>query len=565
MNYIKIAIPVLLLAFSFPFPAGAQYDSWFKSTESPEHAEQMQWWRDAKFGMFVHWGVYVQTGGVWGDRVDHTEWLMQEARIPMKEYRKLPSQFNPVRFNSDELADLAKKAGQKYFVFTTKHHDGFCMFDTAVDTFNVVKATPYGRDILGALSNSMRSRGIKMGVYYSQGMDWNHVGGEVPNGQEWDPEHIGDFSRYLDEVSLPQLNEILSNYGEIDLLWFDAGSSHISIPQCNRLDSLVKAHKGLISNNRLECKRRDFPGDYFTPEQYLPAVVFDDNDWEVCMTMNGHWMYNAYDEKWKTPTDIIRMLCEVVAKGGNLLLNVGPDRYGRIPENCKRTLEEVGKWLETNGESIYGTKCSPYQWLPFGWATRKGNMLYLLIRDWQKEISLPGRLDIEDAWLLSHREIHPRVHRRGDRTAIELPAICPDNRVSVVALKCKSEFLMEPELSPSATILLNGTAVPELNDSDFIHAWTAPSGDCVFDISFPQSTAISGMSIVEAFHPWDDMGQDYKLEALVDGRWMVASEGRSKGLGYCAPFSEVISSQLKLTVRNPKVAAVLKEIILYRY
>lgn len=559
---LKTAIAASLL---FPgFNATAQHDHWYIDTESQEHTKKMEWWRDAKFGMFIHWGIYSVTAGIWTDRNNHTEWLMQEAKIPMREYQKLQYEFNPTDFKAEEIAALAKAAGQKYVVLTTKHHDGFAMFDTKVDSFSITKGSPYGKDIFKELSDAVRAKGLHTGAYYSQGMDWNHIGGWVPDGKEWDPDHIGSYADYLDKVSLPQMHELMTNYGDIDLLWFDAGSTIMDIPLCNRIDSLVHCYPSLITNNRLECKRRDFPGDYFTPEQYIPAVVFTNNDWEVCMTMNGHWCYCAYDENWKSTKDLVRILAEVVAKGGNLLLNIGPDRKGNVPEICQRELKEIGDWLQTNGEAIYGTRCSPYQHLPFGWATRKGNMLYLLIRDWEREIALPETIKVKNARLLAAPSVKIKSMNKDGRTWFSLPEYAPDDKVSVLAVECNSPVELMPAESADARITLNGEEVKDLNDNNFIEKWEAREGlhECVFDIELPRERTIRNIIIVEAFHPWDGMGQDYILEALDGNVWRTVSEGKSKGLGYNKSFEDTKARHFRLTVRNPKIQVTIKEILL---
>lgn len=541
----------------------AQYPPVYKSTESAEHAQKMQWWRDAKFGMFMHWGVYSVSAGMWGDRVNHTEWLMQEARISRKDYQELPHAFNPVNFNADDWADLMQAAGQKYFVFTTKHHDGFAMYDTKVDTFSVCGATPYRKDIFAALCPAVRARGLHMCAYYSQGNDWNHKGGEVPGYQYWDSTLIGDFSRYIEDVAKPQLNEILNNYGPIDLLWYDANSSRFTIPQCREIDSIAKSHPRLITNNRLDCQRRDFNGDYFTPEQYIPQVAYPDNDWELCLTMNRHWMYCAYDDNWKSSDSLIRALAEVVSKGGNLLLNVGPDRYGNIPDICRRTLLEIGSWLKTNGESIYGTSCSPYQYLPFGWATRKGNMLYLHVRDWQKEISLPEKLRVKKAYLLAYPEVKVSHRVCNGRSCFRLPEICPDRRDAVLAVECAAPVQQLPVPSESASVSWNGAPLTALNDGDFMQDWKSGAMECVFEIRADEPMEVRCLKVVESFHLWQHQGQYYTLEVLDNGNWRTLfTDGFSDGVGFTQVFAPVKAQSFRLKVRGVKGPVALKEILL---
>lgn len=542
----------------------AQYPPVYKATESIEHAQKMQWWRDAKFGMFMHWGTYAVSGGMWNERVNHTEWLMQEARISRKDYQQLPHAFNPVNFNAEDWAELMQAAGQKYFVFTTKHHDGFAMYDTKVDTFSICGATPYKKDVFAALCTAVRARGLHMGAYYSQGNDWNHKGGEVPGYAYWDSTLVGDFLQYIREVAKPQLNEILNNYGPIDLLWYDANSSRFTIPQCLEIDSIAKSHPQLITNNRLDCQRRDFNGDYFTPEQYIPQVVYPDNDWEVCMTMNGHWMYCAYDDNWKSADSIVRALAEVVSKGGNLLLNVGPDRYGNIPAICRRTLLEVGDWLQTNGESIYGTSCSPYQYLSFGWATRKENMLYLHVRDWQKEIFLPEKLPVKKAWLLAYPNVTVKHKVRNGRSCFQLPEICPDSKLSVLAVKCAAPVNVLPVPSESGKVSLGDQTISALNDGNFMVDWKSDSMNCVLDITLDAASEVQCLKAVESFHLWQHRGQYYTLEMQDEaGQWKTLfKDVFSDGVGFSRVFVPVKGKYFRLTVRGVKGPVTLKEILL---
>ncbi|MEM2927060.1 MAG: alpha-L-fucosidase [Candidatus Bathyarchaeia archaeon] len=326
--------------------------------------DRMAWWREARFGMFIHWGLYAIPAGVWEGRCipGIGEWIMYNARIPVKEYEKLAKRFNPIKFDAKEWVRIAKMAGMKYIVITAKHHDGFCMFDTDLTDYNIVRATPFGRDPLKELSEACREEGLRLGFYYSQTLDWHHPDGM---GNFWDYDlSKQDFTRYLREYVKPQLEELLGNYGPIAILWFDITTP---TPELAReLRDLVRrlSPETIISGRiggGLRTPSTSFKGlgDYITMgDNQIPDRRIDDY-WEVPMTLNDTWGYKSYDHNWKTPGRIVQMLVEIVSKGGNLLLNVGPTAEGEIPKPSVDVLLEVGRWLKNNGESIYGTGAAP--------------------------------------------------------------------------------------------------------------------------------------------------------------------------------------------------------------
>ncbi len=250
---------------------------------------RMAWWREAKFGMFIHWGVYAVPAGTYkGERVGGIgEWIMLRAKIPVAEYRAFAREFNPVDYDPDAWARLAKAAGMRYIVITSKHHDGFALFDSAVTDWDVVDATPYRRDLIGPLAAAARRHGLKFGCYYSQAQDWTHPGGAkagYKEGEGWDEAHKGSFDEYLRTIAIPQTREVLTRISP-DILWWDT-PTWMTPERAAPLHELIALRPGLITNNRLGGR---YSGDTETPEQYIPATGFKDRDWEVCMTMNDTW------------------------------------------------------------------------------------------------------------------------------------------------------------------------------------------------------------------------------------------------------------------------------------
>jgi len=341
---------------------------------------RMKWWREARFGMFIHWGVYsVPAGTYQGKQIGGIgEWIMNRGKIPVAEYKAFAKQFNPVKYNPEKWVLLAKEAGMKYMVITSKHHDGFALFDSKVTDWDVVDATPYGKDLLKPLAKACAKHGMKLGFYYSQAQDWNHPGGAAAGGH-WDKAQDGDMDQYIRTIAVPQVKEILSNYGPVAILWWDTPMG-MNAARAEMLLPLIRLQPGIITNNRLGG---GYSGDTETPEQSIPATGFKDRDWETCMTMNDTWGYKSYDNNWKSVETLIRNLVDIASKGGNYLLNVGPTSEGLIPEPSVERLKAIGQWMKVNSEAIYATQASPFKRLPFdGRATVKGNTLYLHVFQW---------------------------------------------------------------------------------------------------------------------------------------------------------------------------------------
>lgn len=422
-----------------------------------ETAEQrnarMAWWREARFGMFIHWGVYAVPAGFYqGKAYDWTgEWLMRRAQIPVAEYQAFAREFTASKYDPVAWAALAQEAGMKYIVITSKHHDGFALFDSAASDWNAVKASAAGRDLLAPLATATRAAGLRFGLYYSQAQDWTNVGGakwESPDLSGWDPAQRGRFDNYLARVSVPQVREILTKF-QPDILWWDTPT--LMTPERAALFTpLLALRPGIITNDRLGG---DVPGDLKTPEQHIPATGLG-YDWETCMTMNDTWGFRRDDVHWKSTTTLIRNLCDIASKGGNFLLNVGPTPEGVIPEASVERLREIGRWMKVNGEAIYGTTASPFSKLPWGRATQKtaegGTALYLNVFDWPLDgrLPIPGlRNEIADATLLA-TGASLSTDREGAYPTISVPSAAPDVHVSVIRVRLKPGALAVDSLLP---------------------------------------------------------------------------------------------------------------------
>lgn len=328
-----------------------------------ERDARMQWWRDAKFGMFIHWGIYAVPAGIWdGEIVDAkhgSEWIQCDALLTREQYEPIAKQFNPLQFNATEWVKIAKDAGMKYLVITSKHHDGFSIYDTKASNYDIIDATPFTRDPLKELSIACKQAGIRFGVYYSQ-LDWHHPAQE--NNPEKKGRHAYRFNRirpgmkerYIADMKV-QLQELIEDYG-VEVIFFDGEWVPWWTQQDGRrlLRYVRSLNPSIIVNNRIG-KRKKEDGDYGTPEQRIPQAGLD-YDWETCMTMNGTWGYKNYDHNWKTTADLVQKLVDIASKGGNFLLNVGPTAEGIIPEPSVERLREVGQWMQINGEAVYETR-----------------------------------------------------------------------------------------------------------------------------------------------------------------------------------------------------------------
>jgi alpha-L-fucosidase len=458
----RIIIPLLTIALCLSTRAqaaapvadgsGTANPDPYANETAAQHDARMQWWRVARFGMFIHWGVYSVPAGVYkGAEIPGLgEWIMNDGKIPMAEYQAYAKKYNPVKYNPDDWVRLAKETGMKYIVITAKHHDGFANFDTEASDWNIVKATPYGQDVLKPLAAACRKYGLKLGFYYSQAQDWNNGGAEC-NGS-WDPKQKHNMDEYVDNIAVPQMKELLSNYGEFPaVLWWDTPCD-MSQENAAKLLAVLKLKPGIIHNNRLGG---GYKGDTETPEQFIPATGFQGRDWETCMTMNDTWGFKSHDNNWKSTATILRNLVDIASKGGNYLLNVGPTSEGQIPGPIVERLQVVGAWMKVNGPAIYDTTASPFKHLSWGRCTKRisgaDTTLYLHVFDWPTNGNLvvPGlKNSVESARLLaSGKEL--KFSSTADGIEVEVPAEAPDSISSTVVLKINGA----PEVAATTTLI----------------------------------------------------------------------------------------------------------------
>jgi len=434
-------------------------EPWNTETKK-QHDERMKWWREARFGMFVHWGLYALPAGTWkGKKIKGpSEWIMDKANIPIEEYETLAAKFNPVKYDPEEWVKIAKKAGMKYIVITSKHHDGFALFDSKVSDWDVVDRTPWGRDLLKPLADACRKHGLKFCTYYSI-MDWHHPAQyrgkpDHYNPTKIHPERKTEYMQYMKA----QIKELLDSC-DPEVLWFDGEWPGWYTEEDGReiYSDLRKLKPQLIINNRVGKGRkgmeglnrsdRDYVGDFGTPEQQIPSTGLPGIDWESCMTMNHSWGYKSYDHDWKSAEILIRNLIDIASKGGNYLLNVGPTAEGVIPDPSVERLESIGKWMDKNGESIYAIQASPFEKTPWGRCTQKllenGNTrLYLHVFNWPNDgtLEVPKLKNrIVQAFLLDGRK-QLKVTKVGRTVSINVPAEMPDPVATVVVLDVKGKL-----------------------------------------------------------------------------------------------------------------------------
>lgn len=436
------------------------------SAQQSVQDQKMKWWREARFGMFIHWGPYAVLGGVYNDylqRVGGTEWIMNRCKIPVREYQEITKTFNPVKYDPEAWVRMAKDAGMKYMIITAKHHDGFAMFKSKASHYNIVDFTPYGKDILDGLAKACRKYDMKLGFYYSQIQDWNNPGGTTgrrPMSQGWpnpDAEKIDAYTlahngswdplqqtrtreEYFDQLAIPQIKELLENYGDVAVIFWDTPSG-MTEEYAKKIADVLKDYPHVITNDRLIRDNERYTGDYKTPEQKVPgAKELDGTDWETCMTLNDSWGYKKRGTVWKTSRTLILNLIDIVSKGGNYLLNIAPDGEGGISEENTKRLKDVGDWMKKYGKSIYGTERCKIKQPDWGYCTQKvagkKTYVYLHVVDWPENQQILFRL--------YHKAIAVRLLHNGealnfknthDGIYIDLPEEAPDEIASVIELE----------------------------------------------------------------------------------------------------------------------------------
>ena len=465
MTNIKFILILILAMMAGMPPVQAQTGLVTPTETAAQRDARMAWWREAKFGMFIHWGVYAAAGGEWKGATNYAEWLQFEAKIPIAEYTELARKFDPQKFDAEAWVKVAKDAGMKYLVITAKHHDGFAMYDSPSDSYNIMKVTPFKRDPIKELAAACRRQSIRFCVYYSLGRDWHDP--DVPTGTpgsksrppgsrsnliDFPDESKKDFAKYYERKVKPQVRELLTQYGPIGIMWFDT-PERINRAQSTELLAMIhKLQPDCIVNVRIG----NGLGDYGTPEQEIPSGK-SVKPWETCMTINRHWGYNKADLNWKSPDELLRNLIDIVSKGGNYLLNVGPTGEGVIPQPEVDRLETIGQWLKVNGEAIYDAGPTPFGAevghysdkdkngkakfiATWDWrATTKPGKIYLMIFKWPKDgqfVLPPLKGKIGKAYLLADpKHAALKTVQKDDGVVVSLPEAAPDAIASVVCLE----------------------------------------------------------------------------------------------------------------------------------
>jgi len=427
---------------------GTSAELWGGQGEAKTASARGAWLKDSRFAMFVHWGLYSELGGRWQDKTYYgiAEWIMNRAKIPVAEYEQVAGRFNPTEFHAAEWVQLAKDAGMRHIMITSKHHDGFAMFQSAASPFNIVAATPFRRDPMKELADACRTGGLRLGFYYSQSQDW-HERDAVGNTWDW-PNQGRDFPRYLQTKAIPQLEELLRNYGPIAGVWFDTPGP-ITPDQSKMLVDLVhRLQPQCLVNSRIGNNLGDYDtlGDQEIPRLPRPGL------WETPDTHNDTWAYAWYDRNWKSPREIAERLVRVVSRGGTYMLNVGPDGKGRIPDQSARILRQVGQWVHAHEAAIHGADPTPFGQLAWGECTARGNTLYLHVFQWPEDgrLVVPGlKTPVQTARLEAGSEL--AVEPAAEYLTLALPANRPDTLIPVVTLE-----LAGPPAASRDQFVLNG-------------------------------------------------------------------------------------------------------------
>ena len=492
----------------------------------------MSWYKEAKFGMFIHWGPYSALAGEWnGKKVevgDIAEWIMQRLEIPRDDYREIAKDFNPVEFDAEGIVRLAKDAGMRYLIFTSKHHDGFAMYHSKVSKYNIIDWTPYDSDPLRELAEECRREGIRFGFYYSHREDWDEP---FAYGNTWDfdfdPEKdLKTFEeKYLETKAKPQLRELLTSYGPISLVWFDRG-----IYTQDQARDFAQIVRGLqpqcIINGRIGNYGKELLGDYQNlSDNGMPPGGIEEY-WETPQTHNHTWGFSKFDTEWKSTAEVVRRLVEIVSKGGNYLLNIGPDGLGRVPQPSVETLTGVGEWVRANGESVYGATASPFPEIPWGYCTVNGSKLYLHVFDWPENglLQLKGlRNKVLKVATLANRERALSFKQDTGVVEIKVPREPLDPINSVLVMEIEGTAEVDPVVVTQRedgvyaldflSAVTQGAAVKRFNREGEWHIskWTGPGDGITWHVDVASPGEFEVRITYAANEGW--VGQDFAIEA----------------------------------------------------
>jgi alpha-L-fucosidase len=555
-----------------------------------QKAARMKWWNDARFGMFIHWGVYSVPAGEWNGQTNSgfAEWFLEQTHMPVSQYEKFADQFNPTNFDARAWVRAAKNAGVKYIVITAKHHDGFAMWPTKLSDWSI-RRTPFKRDPLKELSEACKAEGIKFCVYYTI-MDWHSPDWGIRRpwndvAAKYGPPNMDRFEDYMKG----QLKELITNYGPLGLIWFDGNwESPWTAKRGREIYNYVRSlQPSLIVNNRVG-KPENTPGggfaktgeigDYGTPEQTIPPTGFGPGVyWESCMTMNDHWGYNKYDQNFKSAQTLVRNLIDCASKGGNYLLNVGPTSTGIIPAPELERLKEMGEWMDVNGKAIYDTAASPFsQRLPWGRCTMRvtgdRTTLYLHVFDWPADgqLFVPGlKSEIGKAYLLKSNFLgwHKRLktENSADGVTVSVPKTAPNTISSTVVLQIKGtpeiEKIPEPKTTASnvyqnqtdtygAQFAFDGENETRwATDDDTKQAWVA------VDLLKPQT--FGGVRISEAYA---GRVQKFEFQYRDGGDWKTIFNGTTLGANFQKDFPPVTAQEFRLNILAASKGPTINEI-----
>lgn len=512
--------------------------AWALTPAAQAGEDPKAWWREAKFGLFVHWGLYSQPAGQWqGVEVPSLgEWLMMTARIPVAQYATLAQEFNPTQFDAEQWVLTAKRAGMKYVVFTAKHMDGFCLYDSKVTDFDVIDRTPFRRDPLAELARACRQHGLKLGIYYSNEFDLIE-----PNarGNDWDfktPLKERNFQKYLDDKVKPQVRELLTQYGPVAILWFDVPFVINKRQSQELLDLVHSIQPGCLVNGRVGNGLGDYVcfGDNEVPGGVVPG------DWETCATINDTWGYKTSDHNWKSAKTLLCILTDIVGKGGTYLLNVGPTGAGVIPAPSVERLEEIGRWLQVNGEAIYGAGPSPFAGpFPWGTLTSKPGRLYVHLHEWPRggAFVLDGlKSPVKKAYLLADPQKRPLEFSQGHHARLKaptlrvsLPQAAPDPHLSVLALEIEGAPQAEPALLPqpdgrlyleayraALTTAVQGEKKPSA-ETGIVENWLDKSTRLAWEGRLAQPGEYD-VIVLTAAHGWSGFTGGHRLRLTLSGQ-----------------------------------------------
>lgn len=431
---------LILVSAALLVLCGCQFSNKESDISLYDYTTPQDLFEKGNLAMFIHWGPSSRYGGEWNGKTYYgiSEWLMFTADISSEDYKKAAHGFNPSEFDAQKIVDLAKAVGMKYIVITSKHHDGFAMYDSDCNDFNIMDHTEFGRDPIRELADACHKNGLGIGFYYSHCIDWNAPGASMSRTSE-----KADFHTYFTEKVYPQVNEITTKYGDLVMVWFDCPGGGITDEETRQLAELVhKNQPDAFVSSRIGMGYGDFEsGDDM---DVLPANK--DGRWESIDTTNDSWGYAAADNNWKSPKEMLERILSTIARGGTYMFNIGPDGKGNVPELCVKSLTEAGKWIHRYPQVVYDVQASPWnQPLPWGDAVRRGDKIYMLVSNWPAdgEIDLYGLSDgVKSARLLDgDKSSRVKFSTDGEWTEIKLPAEAPEDWVNVIELTMKSDAI----------------------------------------------------------------------------------------------------------------------------